>query len=395
MFMTNRELTEAIDLGIIDMSAVHQSIMATKKQQVLKMHKYKIALSSDGRYQTMFVDQTTGKRKNVKGKTEDEVLTKLVDLYFQNTYIDNLTFHDVYNEWLEHKKLTTSSVNTIVRHRQHYNRYFANSKLDKMKFNKIDSLKLEEECCQIIKNFNMSHKEWQNAKTILNGMYDLALTKKYISTNLMHDLKITVKFRQIAKKSAKTEVFNNSELPELNSYLDSMISDTHDASFYAVRINFLLGLRVGELVALKWSDIENLNLHVVREEVRNQETNTYEIEDHTKTHEDRYVTLIPQALELFNQIDHQGEYIFMRNGERLTSRQIQYVLEKYAERNDKIVKRSHKMRKTFASRLANAGVALDFVREQMGHTNLETTLSYVYNTATDAETYDLMQKALA
>jgi hypothetical protein len=199
MFMTNRELTEAIETGIIDMSAVHQSIMATKKQQVLKMHKYKIALSSDGRYQTMFVDQTTGKRKNVKGKTEDEVLTKLVDLYFQNTYIDNLTFHDVYNEWLEHKKLTTSSVNTIVRHRQHYNRYFANSKLDKMKFNKIDSLKLEEECCQIIKNFNMSHKEWQNAKTILNGMYDLALTKKYISTNLMHDLKITVKFRQVAK----------------------------------------------------------------------------------------------------------------------------------------------------------------------------------------------------
>ena len=63
MFMTNRELTEALDLGIIDMSAVHQSIMATKKQQVLKMHKYKIALSSDGRYQTMFVDSTTGKRK--------------------------------------------------------------------------------------------------------------------------------------------------------------------------------------------------------------------------------------------------------------------------------------------------------------------------------------------
>lgn len=394
MFMTNRELTEAIDLGIIDMSAVHQSIMTTKKQQVLKMHKYKISLTTDGRYQTMFVDNN-GKRKNVKGRSEDEVLTKLVDLYFQNTYIDNLTFHDVYTEWLEHKKLTTSSVNTIVRHRQHYERYFANSKLDKMKFSKIDSIKLEEECCQIIKNFNMSHKEWQNVKTILNGMYDLALTKKYIASNVMQDVKITVKFRQVAKKSAKTEVFNNNELKDLQEYLDCMMSDTQDASFYAVRVNLFLGLRVGELVALKWADIENHSLHVVREEVRNQETNTYEIEEHTKTHEDRYVMLIQQALELFNQIDRQGEYVFMRNEERLTSRQIQYVLEKYAERNDKIVKRSHKMRKTFASRLANAGVALDFVREQMGHTNLETTLSYVYNTATDAETYDMMSKALA
>lgn len=395
MFMTNRELTEAIDLGIIDMSAVHQSIMMNRKQQVLKMHKYKISLGSDGRYQTMFVDTATGKRKNIKGRSEDEILTKLVDLYYQTSYIDNLTFHDVYTEWLEHKKLTTSSVNTIVRHRQHYERYFANSKLDKMKFSKIDSIKLEEECCQIIKNFNMSHKEWQNVKTILNGMYDLALTKKYIASNVMQDVKITVKFRQVAKKSAKTEVFNNNELKDLQEYLDCMMSDTQDASFYAVRVNLFLGLRVGELVALKWADIENHSLHVVREEVRNQETNTYEIEEHTKTHEDRYVMLIPQALELFNQIDRHGEYVFMRNGERLTSRQIQYVLEKYAERNDKIVKRSHKMRKTFASRLANAGVALDFVREQMGHTNLETTLSYVYNTATDAETYDMMSKALA
>ena len=149
--MTNRELTEAIDLGIIDMSAVHQSIMMNRKQQVLKMHKYKISLGSDGRYQTMFVDTATGKRKNIKGRSEDEILTKLVDLYYQTSYIDNLTFHDVYTEWLEHKKLTTSSVNTIVRHRQHYERYFANSKLDKMKFSKIDSIKLEEECCQIIK----------------------------------------------------------------------------------------------------------------------------------------------------------------------------------------------------------------------------------------------------
>ena len=392
--MTN-ELTEAIELGIIDMSAVHQSIMMNRKQQVLKMHKYKISLGSDGRYQTMFVDTATGKRKNIKGRSEDEILTKLVDLYYQTSYIDKLTFRDVYEQWLEHKKLTTSSVNTLVRHKQHYQKYFAQSKLDAKKFKNIDSIFLTEECCQIIKNYNLSNKEWQNVKTILNGMYELAVAKKYIASNVMQDVKITVKFRQVAKKSAKTEVFNNNELKDLQEYLDCMMSDTQDASFYAVRVNLFLGLRVGELVALKWADIENHSLHVVREEVRNQETNTYEIEEHTKTHEDRYVMLIPQALELFNQIDRQGEYVFMRNRERLTSRQIQYVLEKYAERNDKIVKRSHKMRKTFASRLANAGVALDFVREQMGHTNLETTLSYVYNTATDAETYDMMSKALA
>lgn len=395
MFMTNRELTEAIDLGIIDMSAVHQSIMMNRKQQVLKMHKYKISLGSDGRYQTMFVDTATGKRKNIKGRSEDEILTKLVDLYYQTSYIDKLTFRDVYEQWLEHKKLTTSSVNTLVRHKQHYQKYFAQSKLDAKKFKNIDSIFLTEECCQIIKNYNLSNKEWQNVKTILNGMYELAVAKKYIQNNIMQDVKITVKFRQVVKKSSRTEVFNNKEIEELNAYLDAMISDTQDSSFYAVRINMMCGLRVGELVALKWSDIEGMKLHVIREEVRNQETNTYSVEEHTKTHEDRYVTLVPQALKLFEELEHQGEYVFMRNNERLTSRQVQYVLEKYAERNDKTVKRSHKMRKTYASRLANANVSLDCIRENMGHSNLQTTLSYVYNTATDEETYNLMSKALA
>lgn len=264
-----------------------------------------------------------------------------------------------------------------------------------MKFKKIDSIFLAEQCCQIIKSYNMSNKEWQNVKTILNGMYEYATAKKYIQSNIMHDVKITVKFRQVVKKSYKTEVFNNKEIEELNAYLDAMISETQDASFYAVRLNLLCGLRVGELTALKWSDIENMKLHVIREEVRNQETNTYAIEEHTKTHEDRYVTLVPKAVELLSKIQHQGEYVFMRDSERLTSRQIQYVLEKYAERNNKIVKRSHKMRKTYASRLANANVSLDCIRENMGHSNLQTTLSYVYNTATDEETYNLMSKALA
>lgn len=51
-----------------------------------------------------------------------------------------------------------------------------------------------------------------------------------------------------------------------------MFVETSDSSFLAVKLNFLLGLRVGELMALKWSDIiDKRYLHIVREEVRDQE----------------------------------------------------------------------------------------------------------------------------
>ena len=142
-------------------------------------------------------------------------------------------------------------------------------------------------------------------------------------------------------------------------------------------------------------DYSDLNhLHVVREEVRNQETNTYEIVEHTKSNRDRFVVLVPKAVNLLQKIDSTSEYIFVRNGERITSRQIAYVLEKYAQRQGIATKSTHKMRKTFASKLNANGVPLDCIRELLGHSSLNTTLGYIYNPLTEKETYNLISKAL-
>lgn len=211
----------------------------------------------------------------------------------------------------------------------------------------------------------------------------------------MEKVKILVNFKQIVRKTGKTETYNTDELKELNRYLDQMYVETNDAVFLAVKLNFLLGLRVGELVALKWWDYIDLNhLHIVREEVRNQITNQYEIVEHTKTNRDRFVVLIPKAIHILQKLEHQSEFIFIRDGERITSRQVAYVLEKYAERQGLTTKSTHKMRKTFASNLNASGVPLDCIRELLGHSNLNTTLGYIYNPLTEKETYDLITKAL-
>ena len=46
-------------------------------------------------------------------------------------------------------------------------------------------------------------------------------------------------------------MLDTEELKQLNQYLDGMYNETDDVAFLAVKLNFLLGLRVGELVALK------------------------------------------------------------------------------------------------------------------------------------------------
>ena len=70
------------------------------------------------------------------------------------------------------------------------------------------------------------------------------------------------------------------------------------------------------------------------------------------------------------------------------------VLRKYAERNGLPIKSSHKIRKTYASMLNANGVPLDCIREMLGHSDLTTTLSYIYNPLTEKETYDLITDAL-
>ena len=117
--------------------------------------------------------------------------------------------------------------------------------------------------------------------------------------------------------------------------------------------------------------------------------------DHTKTHTDRFVYLIPDALEILAKLPRTGEYIYMRDGKRLTSRQINYVLEKCAERFDLQVKSSHKLRKTYASMCNANGVPIDFIREQLGHASLSTTYGYIYNPLTEAESYKMLTDALS
>ena len=384
--------------GILTMGNVLEQIPMSKKiEQVRKIHPYSITppTNSNRRWQTRYKNENSGKYKNLQAPTENELLEKLVVLYFSNVHIDKLTFANLFEEWLDYKKELAGSPNTITRHKQHFKKYFEPSKLHNMKLKQIDSLLLETECNRIVRDFNLARKEWTNVKTILLGMFEYAMRKKYLTVNPMNDVKILVKYRQVVRKTGKTQTYNTEELAELNRYLDAKFTETEDLAFLAVRINFYLGLRVGELVALKWSDWEDdTTLHIVREEVREQESNTRYVADHTKTHLDRFVAVPPKAIELLNKIPKQGEYIFTRNGERLTSRQIAYVLEKYAERQGVQTKSTHKMRKTYASLLASNGVPLDAIRELLGHTELSTTLGYIYNPLPEKDTYELISKAL-
>ena len=54
-----------------------------------------------------------------------------------------------------------------------------------------------------------------------------------------------------------------------------------------------------------------------------------------------------------------------------------------------------KIRKTYASNLNATGVPLDEIRSQLGHTNLNTTMQYIFNPLTEQETFERIKSAFA
>ena len=381
-------------LDMLDMS---------KKELVLSVHKNKISQlgGKDKRWHTYIPADTKRGIKEIKRNSEKEIIDFLLDFYGLN----GVSFTELYIDWIQYKETITNSPATIRRHGQHFNKYFVDgkSKLLNMNIAKIDKLTLQSECNKLVKKYDMTRKEWCNVKTILNGMFEYAYDKRLINENPCERIRISVKYRQENKKPSETQVYQSNEYESILSYLDKMFSETGDLAFLAVKFQFFTGLRVGELVALTWEDVDlnKRTLHVHSEESNQPYKDASGkwhdrrvVVPHTKTNTDRYLQLLPKALDILTAIKHRTGYIFTRDGKRITGRQINYVLEKYAERIGAKVKSSHKLRKTYASRLDAAGIPLDVIQRDLGHSDIKTTLSYLFNPCDEYSTYELKATAI-
>lgn len=138
------------------------------------------------------------------------------------------------------------------------------------------------------------------------------------------------------------------------------------------------GLRVGELLALKWEDVDLVAGHVI---VRR--TLWHGQEGSPKGGLNRKVPLSPEALATLKGHRHlKGPYVFCEpNGARLTHSRVKDVVPSTCRRAG-LGKRitTHGLRHTFASHLVMRGASLKAVQELLGHESIEMTLRYSHLT---------------
>lgn len=135
------------------------------------------------------------------------------------------------------------------------------------------------------------------------------------------------------------------------------------------------GLRVSEAVHLKVFDIDSDRM-MIRV-------------DQGKGKKDRYTLLAKKALVVLReywQVYRAEDWLFPGQipGQPLSTRSIQKVFNRSVERAGiRKPSRLHTLRHSFATHLAEAGVALPYIQQLLGHTSLKTTSIYLHVTRKD------------
>jgi len=136
------------------------------------------------------------------------------------------------------------------------------------------------------------------------------------------------------------------------------------------------GLRVGELLALRWEDLDLVAGRIVvrRTLWRDQEGTP-------KGGRTREVPLSDDAVATLKVHRHlKGPYVFCEaDGSRLTHSRVKDVVPDTCKRAQ-LAKRltTHDLRHTFASHLVMRGVALKAVQELLGHATIDMTMRYAH-----------------
>lgn len=370
----------AVDNGMLSLAYVQEQIEMSKRKELLNKHPYKIWEGTDGKWHTYLPERKKGRIPR-KRNTLEEIQQVVVDYWKQQE--ENPTIEEIFNEWNDRRlELEKISPSTHLRYKLDFKRYY--EEMGKKRINSITEIEIEDFLEEQVSKFNLTAKAFSNLKGITKGFLKRAKKRNLISfnvTSMFDDMDVSnIKFR-IQIKEDFQEVFGEEEMPVIMEYLTNNI----DAHNLCLLLMFVSGIRIGEAVALKKEVVSQNTIKIRRTETKykDKEGNTVcEVKEIPKTQAGIRTVVIPQNYEwIIREIlknNPFGEYLFMRNGERLTAQAVRRRLERICKKLNIYHKSPNKIRKTYGSILLDNKVDERMVIQQMGHTNVRCTENHYH-----------------
>lgn len=378
--LTEREaLKYALDNGIIDIDTIQTKIEMNERKKFLEKHESKVWQSTDGKWYT-YLPSING-RKLIKRNNEKSLNDAIIDFY--KTEENDPTIKDVFVMWSDDKlRYGEIQKQTYDRYCCDYNKFFSDFGNKKIRY--VDELTLEDFCKSQIRDKELTSKGWSNLRLLVVAIFKYAKRRGYTKfdvVNFIQYMELPKTIFRHTKRIASDNIFTEKEMTDIVNYCMKKPTLSNMAVLFAS----YTGMRVGEIVALKWEDIQQDIIYVHRTQVTykdKDEKYVHTVKDSAKTDAgNREVVIIPQlrvVLKRIKAINPFTEYVFESQGKTILKNTICKNLHIICD-NLGIKRRGvHTLRKTFITHMINANVEESIILEQVGHTNIDTSKAYYY-----------------
>ena len=382
--------------------------MARKKkeeeilQYIREIHDRSVSQMATGRYAGCWQTRL-GKGRNgskyVRTRTLEEMLALLAKEYgISASEIRRLkgratpTLSEYFTEWLNWKSdRNGNKTGTVTKNTNDFKKY-VEPFLGKLRLDELTTEVLDDWARSVLKRNPMTARRFNTLKIVVTGPLGLAVRENLLSENAwkpdVMDYRRLLKSERKAPSSEK--IFYDDEISDLVGKLKDDYDANGNTASMAIIFNFDMGLRVGELSALKWEDVDwkRKTLSIRRQESEGK------VEEYVKSDSAagyRELPLNDYLVDLLKRVQRDtgrlSGFIFSdKDGNRKTAsalkkRLIYAQVGKNGDTAGSSVKRIHCQRRTVGTKIANSR-GLESARQWLGHTDLMTTLRYIYTTDT-------------
>lgn len=284
----------------------------------------------------------------------------------------SITFTEMAQMFLDKYAKNNLSDTTVINYKCQLNKYILDN-IGTYKLSKLKKLHIQDFANKLYEEYNLSSKTIKNYINLISSILEKAIEWGYINTNVANNVNIPKNYNKPKKEQ---EIYNNEEI----KLLFEALKNEEEPFKTMVYISFYTGARRGEVLALRWKDIDfdNNIINIVQNKIRKVDgTKIKETKNKRSRNFVAPQVLMTKIKEIYNN----------QNKEDLM---FDYYPATYTRMWQNFIKRHnlkyitlHDLRHTNGSILASKGVDIVTIAKRLGH--LPATASAYYLHAVSEE----------